>query len=204
MPTICHFTDIENLRGILKSGQIQCHADAPTSVEVGDAGIKASRKQRPVPCGPGGMVGDYVPFYFGPRSPMMYKISRGTVDGVCADLDRLVYLVSSTEIAWEAGLRCVYTDGNAAVVITRFHDDPAMLADYVDFPLMKERYWMSTPEDPDRMRRRMAEFLVHGSFSVEHVRGIVTMTPEARESVIEIADGVGLTIKSASRSGWYY
>ena len=77
MPHIFHFTDIDNLGAILDCGALECHRDAPTKVEVGNVEIKASRKNRQVGCGPGGMVGDYVPFYFAPRSPMMYLISKG-------------------------------------------------------------------------------------------------------------------------------
>ena len=61
-----------------------------------------------------------------------------------ADLSRLVYLVSRTETIYEAGVPCVYSDGNAAVFITKFCDDPAMLATHVDLPLMTETMWKST------------------------------------------------------------
>ena len=123
MPPIYHFTDIDNLGGILEVGALQCHRDAPTEVEVGNVDIKASRKHRRVSCGPGGMVCDYVPFYFAPLSPMMYTIMRGNVEGVSTDLSRLIYFVSSTEAVYDAGLDCVYTDGNAAVLITEFRDE---------------------------------------------------------------------------------
>jgi hypothetical protein len=112
MPRIFHFTDIDNLGGILDVGALQCHRDAPTKVEVGNVG-----------CGPGGMVCDYVPFYFAPRSPMMYTIIGGNVEGVSTDQSRLIYFVGSTEAVYEAGLSCVYTDGNAAVLITKFCGD---------------------------------------------------------------------------------
>jgi hypothetical protein len=55
------------------------------------------------------MVCEYVPFYFAPRSPMMYTIMMGSVEGVSTDLSRLIYFVSSTEAVYGAGLPCVYT-----------------------------------------------------------------------------------------------
>jgi hypothetical protein len=164
MPPIYHFTNASNVRGILDAGGLRCSRDALTKVVIGHREIKGSRTSIDVPCGPGGRVGDYVPFYFAPRSPMLFSIHRGNVQGVDPDQSRLVYLVSSTEAIYAAGLRCVFTNGNAAVYITDFDDDQARIATHVDWVIMRERYWRNTPEDGDRVRRRMAEFLVH-----EHV-----------------------------------
>jgi hypothetical protein len=100
------------------------------------------------------MVGDYVPLYFEPRSPMSFRIQHGGVDGVSPDPDRIVYLVSSTEAVLEAGQAYVYTDGNAAAALTEFHDDANLLDKVVDWPLMRAIQWANTTEDPDRRRRR--------------------------------------------------
>jgi hypothetical protein len=203
IPLIYHFTDLENLGGIFDVGGLQCHRDAPTEVEVGNVEIKANRMQRRVGCGPGGMVCDYVPFYFAPRSPMMYTIMRG-VEGVSMDQSRLIYFVSSTEAVCRAGLPCVYTDGNAAVLITKFYDDPDTLAENVDLPLMKQKMWNSTPEDPDRMRRRMAEFLVHKLLPLELVAGIGVYSQPVRDSVVSLADEMGWDARIVIRPRWYF
>ncbi len=42
--------------------------------------IKQRRLSLPVSCHPGDAVGDYVPFYFCPRSVMLYIISRANHD----------------------------------------------------------------------------------------------------------------------------
>src|SRR5687768_8754734 len=104
MPTIYHFTDVKNLQGIFEAEALRCHRVAPTAVDVGNQSIKANRSRRAVDCGPGGMVGDYVPFYYAPRSPMLFSIKCGNVDGVSADQRRLAYLVSTTEAIYAAGL----------------------------------------------------------------------------------------------------
>ncbi len=168
MPPIYHFTDVANLESILEVGALRCHRDASTVVEVGDRSIKRNRTLIEVDCGPGGRVCDYVPFYFAPRSPMLYTIMRGNVEGVDPDQRRLAYLVSSTEAAYAAGLECVFTDGNAATFnVTAFDADPANLETLVDWEVMTLRYWANTDEDPDRRRRRMAEFLIHDSVPLE-------------------------------------
>ena len=106
MPPIYHFTHGSNLEPILAAGELCAHALAreSTRVEIADAGIKEWRETRQVPCEPGGFVCDYVPFYFAPRSPMLFSISGDSVEGVDPDQRPIVYLVSSTELVAAAGL----------------------------------------------------------------------------------------------------
>jgi hypothetical protein len=76
---ILHFTHSDNLPEMVAAGRLSCDARARlrlTRVAIGDAEIKKMRRERPVGAGPGGCVGDYVPFYFGPRSPMIYRIAK--------------------------------------------------------------------------------------------------------------------------------
>ncbi len=65
-----------------------------TVTDVGNQGIKARRSRRAVPVGPGGVVADYAPFYFAPRSPMMFAIEHGNVPTYSSGCDELIYLVS--------------------------------------------------------------------------------------------------------------
>lgn len=204
MPTrrpIFHFTDIDNLPGIVEAGCVLAHRDAPCAVDVGHAQIKASRKSKPVPCGPGGMVGDYVPFYYAPRSPMLYSIMRGNVEDTSSDQRRLVYLQTTVERAYNAGLECVYTDGNAATSFTEFGDIPHELDNHIDWPLMKATMWASTTEDPDRMRRRMAEFLVHEAVPLSIFGGLGVYNGAMKDAVTAI---VGASPTVRVRRNWYF
>lgn len=69
---VYHFTHIDHLAGIIADGLV-CDTEVAGALtqEVGNHGIKASRRRIPVKAGPGGVVADYVPFYFAPRCPMM-------------------------------------------------------------------------------------------------------------------------------------
>lgn len=204
MPLIYHFTDVANLPAILAAGELRCHQMAPTEVDVGDASIKSRRTLIRVPCGPGGKVCDYVPFYYAPRSPMLSSIQFDNVPGVSPDQRRLPYLVSSTEAAYGADLECVFTDGNAATAFTDFYDEAAELPQVVDWPLMRARLWFNTQEDPDRRRRRMAEFLVHGALPLELVTEIGVFDQSVASQVADLLSAAGSTLPVAIRREWYF
>lgn len=74
---ILHFTHVSNLMAIMTRGFLLADSGvgAQLRCEVGDRGIKAARRELDVTRGPGGHPCDYVPFYFAPRSPMLYKIA---------------------------------------------------------------------------------------------------------------------------------
>ena len=204
MPPIFHFTDFANLAGIFESGALQCHRVAPTAIDVGNQSIKANRGRRAVTCGPRGMVGDYVPFYYAPRSPMLFSIKCGNVLGVSPEQHRLIYLVSSTEAIYAASLPCAFSDGNAATAITTFGDDPAALATHIDWALIKERIWRNTPDDPDRVRRRMAEFLVHDAVPLELFAEFGVLNGKVRDDVELLAEANDRHVTVRIRSGWYF
>lgn len=75
---VYHITHVDNLAAIAASGGLLSDAaiiarGGPTA-GIGMHGIKARRLKLPVACYPGDSVGDYVPFYFCPRSIMLYII----------------------------------------------------------------------------------------------------------------------------------
>jgi hypothetical protein len=205
---IYHFTHLRNLPQILADGALFAdslvHQTKKLSVEVGDLDVKSRRRSMLVACGPGGHPSDYVPFYFAPRSPMLYKINKGSVSQYQDGQEKLVYLVSDVDLIIASGLEWVFTDGNCANNLTEYFDDPAKLNDSVDWPLMKSTLWNNTAEDPDRMRRRMAEFLIHQHFPLDLLRGVATMTKEVSEEVKELFASSSRTMHVVIRRAWYY
>ena len=60
-----------------------------------------------------GTLADYVPFYFAPRSPMLYTIHGGNVAGYTEGQKPVVHLVSSVDAAVALGKPWCFTDGHA-------------------------------------------------------------------------------------------
>src|SRR5579859_3001277 len=109
---IYHITHFSNLPGIIASGGLSCDRIAREidCVKIGHRHIKERRLERKVPLSPGGCVGDYVPFYFAPRSPMLYAIHNGFVEGYNSGQSEVVHLVSSAEMVDKADLHWVFSD----------------------------------------------------------------------------------------------
>jgi hypothetical protein len=204
VPAIYHITHVDNLPGIIAEGGLSCDRMAQTkkAVNIGHKHIKERRLKRCVPVGPQGTVGDYVPFYFAPRSPMLYAISRGQVAGYTAGQRPVVYLCSSTGAVAQAGLEWVFTEGHADMDFTDFFDDFEHL-DKIDWDLMQAKYWNATDDDPDRSRRRQAEFLVHHFFPWKLVTKIAVFDNIHQNAVLKMLEGKPL-IEVEIRQGWYY
>jgi ssDNA thymidine ADP-ribosyltransferase, DarT len=67
-------------------------------------------------------VHDYVAFYFGPRSVMLYQLHTGWVEGYKEGQEPLIHLVSTCQSVAEAGLRFVFSDGHGLARFTAWYD----------------------------------------------------------------------------------
>lgn len=171
--------------------------------DVGDPDVKARRRTLHVPLHPGGVPADYTPFYFAPRSPMLFKISRGGVQHYSDGQDPLVYLVTDMQVVKDHGLAYVFSDGNCGSAFTEYFSEDSDL-DKVDWDIMQEQWWRNTPEDGDRMRRRMAELLVHHKLPCDAVLGFAARNEERTKALREILDEVRWNKPVVVQPGWYY
>lgn len=204
---LVHLTSVDNLASIWDADALFAPSRIPGSTQVAELGsrrIKEMRADRRVPCSAGGVVADYVPFYFSARSPMLYFAHTGNplspFVGTQADL---VHLVSHVDMVVDSGCSFAIADRNATLVLAEFSDDRDDLDGLVDWTLQDQRYWHPTSSKPDRMERRMAEFLVHDSVPVAAIIELVAMNDSAAESVRDILAGYD-DIEIHVKRDWYY
>lgn len=207
---VVHFTHVDHLATVIEHGLLSDTAAQTAGVlstEVGNLGIKDQRRRCPVPLPPGGAVADYVPFYFAPRSPMMFAISRGNVPSYQGGTARLVYLVSTLERLHELGHRPVLTDRNAALNYAEYRVfDPADPIDdeFIDWGLMTQQYWNNTPDEPMRVERRMAEALVYKRVTWGAITEIGTQSAIVATEVRAILATARSSVLVNVRPSWYY
>lgn len=129
-PRIYHITHIDNLPSILADGGLWSDAAiiarGGPAAAIGMGTIKQRRLELRVKCHPDDRVGDYVPFYFCPRSIMLYVIH-------CANNQELIYrggqepivhleadLYKTVDWAEREGRRWAFTLSNAGAFYAEF------------------------------------------------------------------------------------
>lgn len=207
MTAIYHITHIRNLPSIFQHGCLWCDSERLSkgiaTVGIAHDHIKRRRARRPVPVCRGGFLADYVPFHFAPRSPMLYSIYRGNVEGYSEGQRPVLHLVSSAERVDINGLPFTFTNGHAEMATSHFYEDLADL-DKVDWTIMQATYWHDRPDDGTRKWRRQAEFLVHNHFPVSLITEIGVISNQRAEEVKQILAAAGHAIQVTVRSNWYY
>lgn len=164
--------------------------------------IQQIRAQTAVPAGPGGTLHDYVPFYFGERSPMLYANHKRGVQG-SEGQDEIIYLVSTTQAVAEAAeVDWVFTDGHAIMAFTAFFDSLDALSQ-IDWKAVHAVQW-KTSDDPDLTRRKQAEFLVHKFFPVSLLNEIAVMNTKIEQAVQRILADASCAVPTKVRRAWYY
>lgn len=215
VPLIHHMTHIEHLPGIIAEGGLVCDAEARRrglcSKSIAYSGIKARRAVTPVQnlrgetIAAGGMLGDYVPFYFSNRTPMLGAIAKKLIDDPTVEQRDIIYFVSSTEEVARSGLTWCFTDGHGIEGFTDFYQDLNNL-DQVDWDAVKTWRWGGKwlSQNPDVKRKKQAEFLVHARFPWTLVERIGVMDAEIASLVRGIIRGADHQPPVAIERDWYY
>jgi hypothetical protein len=171
---IFRITHIANVRWILDHG-LHCRNTAerdPNYVEIGNPELIEKRTHRQVPIAPGGVLSDYIPFYFTPHSPMLYNIKTGYQGITRRSMTEIVILVSSLPALARKGIPFVFTDRHAYLQMASFFSDLARL-DCIPWELLRNRDFKKDISDPGKFERYQAEALVQRCLPVNGLSGIM-------------------------------
>lgn len=201
---IWRITHRENLPWLLRHG---LHAGnglpCPDWISIGNAELTTRRGERVVPLPPGGVLNDYVPFYFTPFSPMLLNISSGRNGVVQRPMQDIVILVSSLWRIGKLGLPFLFTDSHAYYQYANYYSDLSSL-DQVDWPLLQSRDFKRDMSDPAKFERYQAEALVHQRCPVEALKGIICHNSKVAEQVNGWLQQAGVNLPVHARPGWYF
>ena len=172
-------------------------------VDIGNAELIDRRAHRAVPIAPGGVLSDYVPFYFTPFSIMMYNIKTG-YGGITRRENRdIVIFVSSVHRLKTLGLSFVFTNQHAYPVDTEFFDRVEDLS-RIDWPLLQRRDFKTNDADPGKQVRYQAEALIHRYVPLAALFGIGCHDDHVRNQLQSMVETRGLSFNVKTTPTWYF
>jgi hypothetical protein len=180
-------THIQNLPLILDNGIVnKKHPDADGNfIEIGNREIIDVRSTTPVRIEGYGMIGDYVPFYFTPKSMMLYNIITGYRAPVVPKRNRNEILVVRCLISELAKLKkWFFTDGQANIKdgSVKHYNSLSDLGE-VDWESIQQSNFSKSDGDFDRPRRYQAEFLVHSKVPLKCIESLNVFNQSAADYV---------------------
>jgi hypothetical protein len=191
----------DNIGQVLETG---CHcrstmAGKSAYVEIGNQELIQKRTGRTVPCGSGGTLSDYVPFYFTPYTPTLYNIKTGY--GVPQKpLQDIVMLVSSLRRLHKKKIPFVFSDRHAYLKTAQFSDDLADL-DRIIWPVLQVRDFKR--DDLDKFEKYQAEALIFKHVPVDALIGITCYNGPMRDHVRQLANERGVEVEIIAKNSWY-
>ncbi len=190
-------THIENISHILQHGITHSNSinANPAFVPIGDSTLIATRSHFLLENGR--RLGEYIPFYFGKRTPMLYVIQHGFNMVAATPADNIIYCVSSVQKIIDLGLDFIFTNGHAVDCFSTQYlaTDIQNIDDILDKNAINAKYWRDD-NDLDKKRRKEAEFLVLGDIDPLGILGYVTYSEKARQRVIDFgADATKVIVK---------
>jgi hypothetical protein len=208
-PKIYHITHLENLPQmadhVLWSDAERIRRQLNCTI-VGMSEIKRRRlEELEVDCNLGTKVGEYVPFYFCPRSIMLFLLHKGNhVDLTYTGGQRpIVHLQADLHrvVAWaeSEGRRWAFSNGNAGTRYTRFFNNLEEL-EALDWQAIAATVW----KDPIVKEHKQAEFLVEESFPWELIERIGVFDKEIAERAASVLSEAALRPEVVVAGNWYY
>ncbi|WP_339652130.1 type II toxin-antitoxin system toxin DNA ADP-ribosyl transferase DarT [Halopseudomonas pelagia] len=202
---IWRITHRRNMPWILANGLHAVNSQARSSdwVTIGNQELIDRRGTRSVPLAPGGMLNDFVPFYFTPFSPMLLNIHTGRGGVAQVPNADIVILVSSLYRVAELSLPFVFTDRHAYTQTANYYNDLAGLR-FIDWPLLQQRNFKRDPDDPEKVERYQAEALIYRQAPIQALLGVVCNTPQVKSELEEQVARTGVQLDVYCRPQWYF
>lgn len=195
-----HFTHLENLRGLLETGLLCKNEQRRLNTQHRNIAIPAIQRTRAamqVTCGPGGVVHDYVPFYFCKRSSMLLSV----VNQKNCDQQFLIYLAFPITILDNAN--AVFTDSaaNRENDPPNFYNLPEDLRN-LNWGIIDSMRWRLDNEQ--EKQKRMAEGLIHGRVDLTTLSHIIVWNGWVRDRVQDIYRDLGLPVPNIRYDPHHY
>lgn len=175
---VYHFTYIDNLEGIIKNGLLSTNLKSIKGInhkDIANNSIQHRRSEMRVTCGPGGVVHDYVPFYFTKRSPMLLNVIKKKN----VDQEGIIYFALPIEAIEDESV--VFSDFSANTLTPPIFYSDANDLNKLNWDIIDNRVWIP---NTDRLKQqKMAELLIHNKVSLNDISFIVVWDTSIKNHV---------------------
>jgi len=206
-PKIYHIVHMDRLPSIIADGCLWCDAEilrrAPPGTTIGMNAIKQRRLNLPLTSHPGLYVGDCVPFYFCPRSVMLYLIYRANHDGLDyrGGQGPIVHLEADlhASVAWaqQNGKRWAFTLSNAGAYYFEDRCDLTQLNE-INWKAVQTNRWQEETEG------KQAEFLMEHNSPWQLIERVGVHSPGVYQQVTDTLPMDGHRPPVELKHKWYY
>jgi len=212
-PKIYHSLHVDRLASVLADGGLLSDAmvqkNASPGTTIGMSNIKARRLQSALTSHPTLKVGQCVPFYFCPRSIMLYLIYQANHPDLTyrGGQGPIVHLECDlrASIAWaEAqGRRWAFTLSNAG---SKYFEDRASIAQLgeINWAAVAATQWSGCGVDGAIKEGKQAEFLTEESFPWALVERVGVQAQSMYQQVAGLLAGKARHPKVEILRDWYY
>jgi hypothetical protein len=195
-------THIENIPHILRHGIT--HRNSPNAnpdyITIGDKCLIATRRTLEVQIENGGTIilGDFIPFYFGIKMPMLTVVQHGWhfVEKATPPKD-IVYLACAITKIIESDKTYFFSDGHVTDTLTKFYDKSQIknLPDILNWTAIKSRYWAGE-ENLMLKNKKQAEFFVEKDLSPDYITGFLCYDEQSKQILVDKGvDGEKITVQ---------
>lgn len=213
-PKIYHIVHMDRLPSIISDGFLWSDAEisqrSPQGTTIGMSSIKRRRlEELTLDCYPDLRVGECVPFYFCPRSIMLFIIH-------CGNSDELTYrggqnpivhleadLQSTVEWAGLNSIRWSFTLSNAGAYYCEFRNNLTDLND-LDWNAIQTTKWGGLGVDPSIKESKQSEFLIENAFPWHLLTRIGVRTEATYQRVVNTLPSHGHRPDVVIKPEWYY
>lgn len=188
-----HMTHGKNLPGIFAQGALLARnrVNLTGVTDISNPEIQEWRSRKILDISGRG-IHDYVPLYFGFKTPM--------VAAVQAENEKIVFLRWSLDVLDNGGV--IISDGNARSDTTSFREFKTIedLGVLDVAAILAVKY----ADDQERKRRKQAEILIPDHLLLASMLDIICFSEPAKCAILRHAKMAGITVQVRVNSGWYF
>ncbi len=188
---------IENIPHVLQYGITHKNSQNanPDFIPIGDQSLIDTRSTKTVRVDNGDSfsinaltitLGDFIPFYFGVRMPMLYVIQNGgNFVEKATPPEKIIYLAYSLKRIIDLEHTYYFSDGHATDNFSSFYGKEKIgnLPNLIDWQAVKAPYWGGT-ENLNTKRKKQAEFLVSQDLAADGIIGFGCFNDVAKKQLI--------------------